>query len=126
MQGGDLSKLDKGLALDAATVKDNGYKLGDTFTLTLPTGSVTLPLVAIYTGIQGSFEGWVTSNAVVDRLDASPQDSQLYVLADKGTDGATVAAAIQARSRTTTRISRSRTAAPTSSRSATRSTSCST
>jgi putative ABC transport system permease protein len=96
MQGGDLSKLSSGLALDALTVKNDGYKLGDTFTLTLPTGSVTLPLVAIYKGVQGSFEGWVTSNAVVDRLDASPQDSQLYVLADKGTDGAKVAATIQA------------------------------
>ena len=96
MQGGDLGKLGKGLALDALTVKDNGYHLGDTFKLTLPTGSVTLPLVAIYKGIQGSFEGWVTSNAVVDRLDASPQDSQLYVLADKGADGAKLATSIQA------------------------------
>ena len=31
MQGGDLGKPSKGLALDALTVKDNGYHLGDTF-----------------------------------------------------------------------------------------------
>ncbi len=75
-------------------MKSNGYHLGQTFTMTLPTGSVKLPLVAIYTGIKGAFEGWVTSNAVVERLGASPQFSQLYVIADAGADGATVAADI--------------------------------
>ncbi|HTY71035.1 MAG TPA: FtsX-like permease family protein [Actinomycetes bacterium] len=91
LQGGSLKDLPSGLALDKQTAQDKGYKLGQTFTVKIPTGTAQLPLVTLYKGVKGAFSGWVTSNAELERLGALPQDSQLYVIAYDSANGAKVA-----------------------------------
>jgi putative ABC transport system permease protein len=91
IQAGALKDVTNGLALDRQTATDKGYHLGDTFEVRVPTGTKKLPLVALYKGLQGAFAGWVISNTELDSLGVTPQDSQLYVIANSGADGTKVA-----------------------------------